>query len=196
MRARLSLLLLLGVALPNGVAAQWSIAPELGVQSFGRSARDTAAGLDLGPTGGTAIGFRFARTGRRIGIALRFRYGTSGLAATDGNLTVTQEHAFKLYDLSSMAFWRLARLGAGTTVQIEAGPVLSIWKAKGGESRTRVGASAALALRIAMGPRYAAAMRVEGGLSPSLFDAADVPAGIERRAAWRRGVAIEIGRRF
>jgi hypothetical protein len=196
MRARLSLSLLMAAAFPKLVAAQWSVAPELGIVSFGRSARDTAAGLDLGPTSATAFGFRVARSWPRMGIALRFRYGTSGLAATDGNITVIQEHAFKLYDISSLASWRLAEIAVGTTLQLEAGPVLSIWKAKGGESRARAGVSAALALRIGMGPRYIAAIRVEGGVSPSVFDATDVPTGVERRTAWRRGLAIAIGRRF
>lgn len=196
MRARFGLSLLLAAAVPNVASAQWSVAPELGIVNFGHSARDTALGLDLGPSSTAAVGFRVTRSWPRMGIALRFRYGTSGLASTNGDVTVVVEHVFKLYDISSLASWRLAQLAVGTTLQLEAGPVLSIWKAKGGESRARAGASAALALRIAMGPRYAATIRVEGGVSPSVLDATDVPTGLERRTAWRRGVAIAIDRRF
>jgi hypothetical protein len=196
MRVQLGLSLLLAAALPKLVSAQWSVAPELGIVSFGRSARDTAAGLDVGPTSATAFGFRVAQSWPRMGIALRFRYATSGLAATNGEITVIQEQALKLYDISSTASWRFARLGVGTTLQLEAGPVLSIWKAKGGESRARTGASAALAMRFALSSRYTGAIRAEAGISPSVFDAADVPTGVERHTAWRQGVAIEIGRRF
>lgn len=195
MRARVALSLLLAAAHPSLAVAQWSLAPEVGIVGFGHSARDTAAGIELGSTRVTAFGFRLARQGTPIGIAVRLRYGTSGLAATDGDITVIQEHTFKLYDISAIAAWRLTRLGVGT-VLLESGPVASIWKAKGGESRTRVGASAALALQIAMTPRYTGTIRAEVGISPSMFDQVDLPAGVERRATWRTGVAIEVGRRF
>jgi hypothetical protein len=197
MRARtLSLLLLAVVPLPGTAAAQWSLAPEMGFVSFGRSARDTSAGLDLGPSSGTAFGFRVGQQRGRWGITLRLRYGATGLAATDGDLTVIQEHTFKLYDISPVVTWRLARFGPAAMVQAEAGPVLSVWKASSGENRTRGGASAALALHIDMAPRYFVSIRGEGGISPSVFDVVDLPASMVRRMAWRRGMAIAVGRRW
>ena len=197
MRARtLSLLLLAVVPPPGTAAAQWSLAPELGIVNFGRSARDTSTGLDLGPSSGTAFGFRVGHQRGRWGITLRLRYGATGLAATDGDLTVIQEHTFKLYDISSVVTWRLARFGPAAMVQAEAGPVLSVWKASSGENRTRGGASAALALRIDMTPRYFVSIRGEGGISPSVFDVVDLPASVVRRTPWRRGMAIEVGRRW
>ena len=195
MRTRkLSLLLL--AALPGTAAAQWSLAPELGIVSFGRSARDTSAGLDLGPASGTAFGFRFGHQRGRWGVTLRLRYGSTGLTATDGDITVIQEHTFKLYDISPVVTWRLARFGPTAMLQADAGPDLSVWKATTGETRTRLGASAALALRVDMAPRYFVAIRGEGGVSPSVFDPVDLPASMVRRTAWRRGVAIEVGRRL
>ena len=194
MRARLALAVMLAATVPVPAGAQWSIGPEFGVLSFSPSARDTATGADLGPSRATAFGLRFARSGTRMGIELRMRYATSGLAATNGDITVIQERVFKLYDISSMASWRLARLGVATTLQMAAGPVLSIWKARGGESRARVGATAGLNLRVILSPRYHLSIRAEAGVSPSVFDQSDLIADAERRTSWRRGAALEVGR--
>ncbi len=194
MSARLALLLLLATAIPHVLGAQWSVASEVGIVTFSGSARDTATGLDLGPTRATTFGLRIARAGGRSAIALRFRYGTSGLGASNGDVTVVQEHTFKLYEVGAVASRRLTTFAMGSALWLEAGPALSVWKAKTGESRTRLGASGGLALLIPLGRRYGATFHVETGVSGSVFDAADVPAGIERRSAWRRGVALEIRR--
>lgn len=194
MRARFALSLSLATVIPGTLAAQWSVASEIGIVTFSGSARDTAAGLDLGPTRATMFGLRLAHTGARFGIALRLRYGTSGLGASNGDVTVVQEHTFKLYDVASVASRRLTTLGTGLALWLEAGPALSVWKAKTGERRTRLGASGGLAVLVPMSRRFGATLRFEGGVSASVFDAVDVPAGVERRTAWRRGVSLEIRR--
>lgn len=196
MRAVFKLSLLLQAILPATATAQWSLAPEVGTVGFGRSARDTSAGLDLGPANTTAFGLGFSHYRGRLGITLRLRYAKSGLAATDGDITVIDEHTFTLYDLSPVASWRLSRVGPGAVLQAELGPVLSVWKATTGETRTRAGASAALMLRVDVAPRYSLAIRCEGGISPSVFDAVDLPSSMVRRTSWRRGVVIEVGRRL
>ena len=194
MRPRLAFLLLLAAPMPGALAAQWSIAPEIGIVSFSGSARDTAAGMDLGPTRATTLGFGIAHEDGRLGIALRFRYGASGLGASSGDLTVVQEHAFKLYDVSSVASLGLTTFGTGTALRLEAGPAVSVWKSKGGERRTRLGANGGLAVLMPLGRRSSATLHAEVGVSGSVFDAADVPAGVERRPAWRRSVALQIRR--
>lgn len=196
MHERLALSVILAATLPLPARAQWTIGPEVGVQTFGPSARDTVAGADLGPTRVTTFGLGLARTGARTGFEVRFRYGQSGLAATNGDVTVVQERVFKLYDLASLASWRMARIGDASTLHVAAGPSLSIWKAKTGESRTRVGASAALQLRVALSAQCQFAVRAEAGVSPSVFDQADVIADAERRTFWRGGVSMEIERKL
>ena len=194
MRSRLGLTLLLAAMQVAPAAAQWSFGPEVGIQSFSPSARDTVAGADLGPARATMLGLWFARTGARMDIELRLRYGRSGLAATNGDITVIQERVFTMYDISSTASWRLVRLGDATTLRVAAGPALSIWKAKGGERRTRVGATAGLQLRVALSARYHFSVRAEAGVHPSVFDQSDLIADTERRTAWRRSAAFALGR--
>jgi hypothetical protein len=159
MHARLAILLLLAAAVPHVLDAQWSAASEVGVVSFSGSARDTAAGINLGPTRATTFGVRIARTGARFAIALRFRYGASGLGASNGDVTVVQEHTFKLYEVGSVASRRLITFGTGSALWLEAGPALSVWKAKTGEHRTRLGANGGLAALVPLGHRCSATLR-------------------------------------
>jgi hypothetical protein len=194
MRTGFAVSLLLAAALPRVLGAQWSAAPEVGIMTFSGSARDSAARLDLGPTRATPFGIRIARSGARYAIALRFRYGASGLAASNGDVTVVQEHTFRLYEVGAVASRRLISFGAGSAVWLEAGPAAGVWKAKTGERRTRLGASGGLAALVPIGGRTSASLHVEGGVSASVLDPADLPAGVRRRATWRRGVSLSVRR--
>jgi hypothetical protein len=72
---------------------------------------------------------------------------------------------------------------------MEVGPALHLWDFDG-EYRKRIGATAALLYEWPVVRKLTGAIRLEGMLSPSWFDAADVPPEFERHATWRYGVGL------
>lgn len=194
MRARIGILCLLS-ALPVRLVAQWSVASEIGLAAFSGSARDSG-GLHVGPTRSTTLALRVGWEGRRAGAGVRLLYGSSGIGASNGDLTVIQEHRVQLFEIATVATLVVARVGAGSVLRLEAGPVADVWAPAEAGNRTRVGALAAVAWLFPTSQRFAASIRVEGTLSTSVFDAIDLPPGAERRSTWRRGVAFAVRRRL
>jgi len=69
------------------------------------------------------------------------------------------------------------------------GPSLHLWKSED-ETRSRAGAVAAAAYEWPVARRLSGAIRIEGILSKSWFDAGDLPSELERRVTWRYGVGL------
>jgi len=184
-------LLLVCAALTPALAGQWSVTPEVGLAAFSGSGRDSS-GLRVGPTRATVVGLRFGRETPRGGVGLRLLTGATGVGATDGTLTVIQEHQLHLLEVAGFLSWHLTRIGTESRLGLELGPVLDVWTPEGGSSRSRFGAVTALSWAFPVTPRLDAALRLEGAVTGSLFDPADVPASGERRATWRRGVGLAL----
>jgi len=178
-------------ALAPPLAGQWAIAPEVGLTAFSGSSRDTS-GVRLGPTRATVLGLRFGRESRRFGLGLRLLAGSTGVGATDGDLTVIQEHQLRLFEVAGFFSWHVAQVGTASRVRFEAGPVLDVWMPEGASSHSRFGAIAALSWAFPVTPRLDAALRLEGAVTGSLFDRADLPPSVEPRATWRRGVGFAL----
>ena len=193
MRTCIAILLSVAAAVP--LSGQWSLTPEIGLAAFSGTSRDSG-GVRLGPTRASVVALRFGWESPRLGVGLRVLTGSTGVGATDGDLTVIQEHQLRLFEFAGLMSWLVARVGTASRLSLEAGPALDIWVPQGGSSRTRVGAVAGAAWTFPVTPRLAAAVRLEAVLTPSLLDAADLPAGAERRATWRRGVSFALQRRL
>jgi hypothetical protein len=188
---RTCIAMLLALTAPAPVAGQWSLTPEVGLTAFSGSSRDSG-GVRIGPTRATVIGLRFGRETRASGIGLRILTGSTGFGATDGDLTVIQEHQLRLVEVAGFVSWHVAQIGTASRLGLEAGPVLDVWMPQGASSRSRFGAVAALSWAFPVSPRLDAALRLEGTLTGSLFDPADLPPSAERRATWRRGAAVAL----
>jgi hypothetical protein len=188
---RTCIAMLLALTAPAPVAGQWSLTPEVGLTAFSGSSRDSG-GVRIGPTRATVIGLRFGRETRASGIGLRILTGSTGFGATDGDLTVIQEHQLRLVEVAGFVSWHVAHIGTASRLGLEAGPVLDVWMPQGASSRSRFGAVAALSWAFPVSPRLDAALRLEGTLTGSLFDQADLPPSAERRATWRRGAAVAL----
>lgn len=188
---RTCIAILLACAAPPALAGQWSLSPEVGLTAFSGSSRDSG-GVRVGPTRATVVGLRFGRETRGSGIGLRLLTGSSGFGATDGDLSVIQEHQLRLVEVAGFFSWHVMQIGTASRLGVELGPVLDIWMPQGASSRSRFGAAAALSWTFPVSPRLDAALRVEGTLTGSLFDPADLPAGAERRATWRRGAGFAL----
>jgi len=94
-----------------------------------------------------------------------------------------------LWEIAPHASFRLARFGAGVEARVEAGPAIDLWNLDG-ERRHRVGGRAAAVMEWPLTGALTGSLRVSGVLSRSVFDAADTPSGVERRATRRFGVAV------
>jgi len=188
---RTCIAMLLALAAPATLAGQWSLTPEVGLTAFSGSSRDSG-GVRIGPTRATVLGLRFGRETLGSGIGLRILTGSTGFGATDGDLSVIQEHQLRLVEVAGFVSWHVAQIGTASRLGLEAGPVLDVWMPEGASSRSRFGAVAALSWAFPVSPRLDAALRLEGTLTGSLFDQADLPPSAERRATWRRGAAFAL----
>ncbi|HVH68764.1 MAG TPA: hypothetical protein VM716_12925 [Gemmatimonadales bacterium] len=182
-------LLVLGLVPVYGTAvAQWGIGAEIGVARFAGSSRDTS-GTVVGPYRPTTFELRVDRGLGPTRVAIAVEYAKTGIAGEQESLAAVQYDAASFWEIAPQVSWRLARFGAGVEVRIEAGPAFTFWDLNG-EKRNRVGGRAAAAFEWPLTEVIAGSLRVCGTLSESIFDQAEVPAGVERRATRRLGGAV------
>ena len=194
MRSVLTTIALLVWEAPRTGAAQWHVGLELATTRYGGSAHDTSNGhvaSDGRPGNATALSVRFGRTWRRHGIALRASYANPGLTLTGQGISITDKTAGSLVEVATLISTRVGGIGPSGAVRAEVGPSLHLWDF-GGEIRSRVGAIGAAVYEWPLAGRFTTAIRLEGMLSRSWFDAADVPPEFERRVTWRYGVGLSL----
>jgi hypothetical protein len=170
------------------VAGQWSIGAEIGVARFGGSSRDSS-GITVGPYRPTTFELRVDRGFGAARVALAVLYAKPGIAGEQPGIALVQYDLASLWEIAPQLSLRLARFGAGVDVRVEAGPGVELWSVDD-ERRTRVAARTALALEWPLARALTGSLRVSGALSGSVFDASETPAGVERRATRRVGVAM------
>ena len=173
---------------PRPSSAQWGIAAEIGVARFAGSSRDSS-GVTVGPYRPTTFELRVdARLGPPR-VAIVVLYAKTGIAGEQPGLAVVRYDIASLWEVSPQVSFLLARFGVGVDVRLEAGPALQLWNLDG-ESRTRLGGRAATVVEWPLARDLTGSLRVSGVSSESVFDAADTPSGVERRATRRFGVAV------
>ena len=168
--------------------AQWGISAEVGVARFGGSSRDTS-GISVGPYRPTTFELRVDRQLEATRVAIAVLYANTGIAGEREGVAVVQYDVASLWEIAPHASFRLARFGAGVEARVEAGPAVDLWNFDG-ERRNRVGGRAAAVVEWPLARALTGSLRVSGVLSGSVFDAADTPSGVERRATRRFGVAV------
>ncbi|MEX2157612.1 MAG: hypothetical protein WD773_12335 [Gemmatimonadales bacterium] len=191
MRTWAAILVLVATTAIRPAAAQWRIGLELASTNYGGSAQDTSGTgpPHAGPGDATTIGLRLDKAFSRVGMSLRASYGKAGLSFTGRGLTVTDKTSGHVLEAASLLGFQVAGIGPSGAVRAELGPALHLWKF-GDEIRARVGAVGAVAYEWPVAGRFSGAIRLEGALAKSWFDAADVPPEYERRATWRYGVTL------
>ena len=189
MRTLAATFIAVGLAVaPRPSSAQWGIAAEIGVARFAGSSRDSS-GVTVGPYRPTTFELRVdARLGPPR-VAIVVLYAKTGIAGEQPGLAVVQYDIASLWEVSPQVSFLLARFGVGVDVRLEAGPALQLWNLDG-ESRTRLGGRAATVVEWPLARDLTGSLRVSGVSSESVFDAADTPSGVERRATRRFGVAV------
>lgn len=180
-------------AFPGRVAlGQWYVGLDLGSARYGGSARDTSNGSGpptFRPGDGAMVGVRLERVMGRFGAALRASLGKPGLAASGGDLTIIDKSAGQLIEVATLVAVRVGGIGPSGAIRAELGPALHLWDV-GDETRSRIGATGALAYEWPVAGRFSGAIRLEGALSRSWFEAGDLPPEYERRVTWRYGVTL------
>ena len=175
-------------AAPSASSAQWGVSAEIGVARFAGSSRDSS-GVTVGPYRPTTFELRVdARLGPPR-VAIVVLYAKTGIAGEQPGLAVVQYDIASLWEVSPQVSFLLTRFGVGVDVRLEAGPALQLWNLDG-ESRTRLGGRAATVVEWPLARDLTGSLRVSGVSSESVFDAADTPSGVERRATRRFGVAV------
>ena len=178
MRIRAGSLLVLCLTLgPRVAAGQWGISAEIGVARFGGTSRDSS-GATVGPYRPTTFALRLDRPLGRTRVAVDILYAKTGLAGEGQGVALVQYGVGSLWEIAPELSLGVARFGAGVEARVEAGPAFDLWDFDG-EQRNRPLARA-----------LTGSLRVSGVLSASVFDAADAPSGVERRATRRFGVAL------
>lgn len=176
-------------AVTRPAAAQWYVGLELGAAHYGGSARDTSGNPHAGPGGATTVGLRVERSIGRLRGALRFSYSKPGFSVSGEGISITDKTAGQLIESAALVSFRVGGIGPSGAVRAELGPALHLWKF-GEEIRARPGAVGAAAYEWPVTARFTGAIRVEGIMSPSWFDAADLPPEYERRVTLRYGVTL------
>jgi hypothetical protein len=172
--------------------AQWYVGVEIAATRYGGSSRDTSSGhvaTQGRPGDASAISLRIARSWRRFGIALRGSYAKPGLAVTGQHVTLTDKRSGDVFEAATALSTQVGGIGPSGAIRVELGPTLHLWDFDG-EIRARFGAIGAAAYEWPITKRLTGSVRLEGMLSPSWFDAADVPPEFERRVTWRYGVGL------
>ena len=118
-------------------------------------------------------------------------YGKAGLTATGPGLTLTDKTAGQLFEAEVLLSFQVVGIGSSGAIRAELGPSLHLWKS-GDENRTRAGGVGAMAYEWPIAKRVAGAIRLEGMLSKSWFDAGYLPPEFERQATWRYGVGLGV----
>jgi len=168
------------------VAAQWRIGMELMNSYYRGSAVDTSGNPHARPGDALTAGLRIEHDMKRLRAAVRLSYGKPGFSITGQGVTINDKTANKLIEVAALLGFRVGGIGPSGAIRAELGPALHLWKV-GDESRSRVGAQVATSYEWAVGGRFTGALRLEGALSKSWFDAADLPPEYRRQVTWRFG---------
>jgi len=173
-------------------AAQWDVALELSTTRYRGSSHDTSGSSgppSFRPGDATTIGLRLYHAVGRVRVGLQASYGKPGLAGTGSGLTITDKTAGQLYEGGMLLNFQVVGIGSSGAIRAEVGPSLHLWKSDQ-EVRRRLGALGAVAYEWPVTKRFSGAVRFEGMLSKSWFDAGDLPPEYEREVTWRYGVGL------
>jgi hypothetical protein len=175
---------------PSVAQGQWSAAIQIGSDRFwGGSIENTPEHRSFRPYRPTAFSAAIQRRGSGIGLGLRLGYTEAALALEGSDAVVAANGVFTILSLSPEISYRLATVGAGNDLLLQAGPLLELWDIIDQGARTRWGAQAALAFAVPLSRKISAAVSGGVALISSPFEDGELLDGYELRALWRRRLA-------
>ena len=186
MRGAAFLVFVSAATTPLPVTAQWRVGVELLNTYYRGSAVDTSGDPHARPGDGLTAGLRIERSIRSVHAALRLSYGKPGFSITGQGLTLNDKAVGgKLTEAAALLGFRVGGIGPSGAIRAELGPALHLWKLDDGETRSRVGAQVATFYEWPVSARFTGALRIEGALSKSWWDATDLPPEYRRQVTWR-----------
>lgn len=193
MSARSQLLGLALLALPPVAAGQWRVGAELGLERFGGTSRDTSGATANGayrPRIPAMFGVRIERKVRSVTLGVAVSYASAALSLDTDGPTLFVRGSMTQVRLTPEIGGTVARLSSGAAVVARAGPLVEGWTLEGEEPRWRAGGHVGLALDFPLARRLAGLVTVRLGVTPSVFEAGELPPEFERRTSWRTAVAL------
>lgn len=170
-------------------AGQSYLSFELASPHYHGSARDTSGNPHAHPGHATTLAIRYDQGIGKVRVGLRLSYGKPGLSISGKGLTVTDQTAGQLIESVGLVGFRVGGIGPSGAIRATLGPALHLWKV-GDEIRMRVSAVAIGSYEWPIAGRFVGAVNLEGTLSKSWFDNADLPPEFERQVTWRYGVGL------
>jgi hypothetical protein len=161
--ARAALLGILLIGPPTAAAqSQWTIGAGIGAPRFSGGATELATGRSLLPYRPTLLEVGFDRAGHRVGVGVWFHYASSSIALEGSDGLAAIKDALTVYGAEPFVALRLTHVGPEGVLRPLTGPPLSL-ALHDVDSRTRIGAAAAMELAVPFGGRERVA---EERLSP------------------------------
>ena len=198
MRARVLAVVVLalggGALTPSPSSAQWNIGMDLSTMRYGGAARDTG-GTHARPGDGIVLGLRVERRIRQLRAGFRLSYGKPGFSISGQGVTLTDKTSGELIEPSVVVGFQVGGIGPSGAIRADLGPVLHLWKV-GDEIRSRVGGLIATSYEWAIASHITGAVRLEGALSKSWFDATDLPPEYRRQVTWRYAWGVGVSYRL
>jgi hypothetical protein len=202
MRTSSTLAALIGVGLVysmwcGAVLAQWTLGTEVGSDRFwGGSVETTAERRSFRPYRPTTFGMRLERRHGRLGVGMRLRYTSAGLALEGPDALSAVKGVFTIYSVSPEVVYRIATVGPANQLLMHGGPLFEVWSVIDENSETRVGVQGAVSLNLPLGGRFGGSIMAGAALIPSPFGNAQLDPSFERRALWRRRFAVGLDYRL
>jgi hypothetical protein len=172
----------------SAAQGQWAVGVEVGSARFWGSSVETAEPhRSFRPYRPTTFGVGLIRRAGRLGLALHLQYAGASLALEGADAVVAIKGVYKLYNAAPELVYRIATL-ASTELRLHAGPLFELWKTEGAESQLRAGVHGGVSLRVPFAERLAGSLTAGAAVTASPLTDAQLVAGYERRALWRRSV--------
>jgi hypothetical protein len=182
--------LVLSMAAPTRVPAQWSLSLELGSERFWGGSLETAPeSRSFRPYRPTTVTAGLDRFSRKLGYGLRLRYTDASMGLEGEDAVVAVKGVFSVVSIWPELSYRLATLGGDNQLFVHAGPLLELWSLVDQESRTRLGAQGAVSLSIPLSSRFGLSLSADIAVTPSPFNDGELDATYELRGLGRHGLA-------
>ena len=177
--------------------AQWTLGAEVGSDRFwGGSIETSPEKRSFRPYRPTTVGVGLERRDGKLGVGLRLRYASAGLALEGADALSAVKGVFSVYSVSPEVAYRIATVGSGNQLMVYGGPLFEVWSVVDEDSQTRVGFQAAVSLNVPLGGRIAGSVTAGAAVMPSPFGQDQLDPTFERRALWRRRVAFGLSYRL
>jgi hypothetical protein len=180
----------LAYLVPAYAQAQWSTAIQVGSDRFwGGSTDNTEEHRSFVPYRPSTFSAAVHHRGSRIGLGLRLGYSEAALGLEGSSAVIAAKGVFAIYSIAPDVSYRIATVGAGNLVLLQAGPLLELWDIVDEGTRTRIGGHAGVALLVPISGRFSAILSGSFAILPSPFDEGELPQEFEIKTLWRRGLA-------